>query len=591
MSAEAPSLGTAQASVRLHQRIEALCAASIRALAGERDLHFRGHRLQRNGARLPLFAPHLHPSIEHDDFASFRGAADGLALRLLLSDSALHARLAPTDAGERFVFDLLEQYRVEATVPACLPGAKTNLRLRHDAWSLAFHHAGHTESAAGMLLYTVAQVCRARVTGDPVTEATEDLLEATRAGLAPLIGHALAGMRQSRHDQAAYAVHALAIAGAVGALLREAIADPSKPAAAGADEALANLFGLLVEPDGATSERFATAVAGNASDLGGVGRNDYAVFTTRHDREEPAGARVRAAELVELRQRLDRLVAQHRVNKPRLVRDLRALFDRPMHDGWDGAQEQGLVDAARLARLVAAPADRHLFRSERSLPHADAVVTFLIDCSGSMKAHAASVAVLVDTFSRALEQAGVASEVLGFTTGAWHGGAARRDWLRAGRPAAPGRLNERLHLVFKSAATPWRRARPDIAALLKGDLFKEGIDGEAVEWATGRLLDREEATKVLLVVSDGSPMDSATNLANDASLLDRHLHHVVHGIERRGFVRVFGVGVGLDLSACYPRSHVLDLAGATGNAMFGEVLDLLAGRRTRSGSRSAESPA
>lgn len=579
MSAAPPSRATAQAAVRRQQHVEELSAASIRALAGQRDVHFRGHRLQLDGRPLPLFAPHLQPMAESDDSTSFRGAADGLALRLLHSDSALHARLAPVETSERFVFSLLEQYRCESLAPAALAGVRRNLRQRHDAWSLGFHHAGHTERAAGLLLYTVAQVCRARVTGDPVVEATEDLLEATRAGLAPLIGHALAGLRRERHDQAAYAGHAIAIARRIGALLRDAVADPRQPTATQVDEALSNLFGLLVEPDGATRERFATAVSGAARVPGAAERNDYRVFTTTYDREEAANSLSRAPLLAELRQRLDRLVAEHCINRPRLVRDLRALFDRPVHDGWDGGQEQGLVDAARLARLVAAPADRHLFRSERVELRADATVTFLIDCSGSMKEHAASVAVLVDTFSRALEQAGVASEILGFTTGAWNGGAARRDWLRAGRPAAPGRLNERLHVIFKDAATPWRRARPDIAALLKGDLFREGIDGEAVAWAAARLALRDEADKLLLVISDGSPMDSATVLANDALLLDRHLRHVVQRIERQGTVRIFGIGVGLDLSAYYACSHVLDLSGAIGNAMFGEVVRLLDGRR------------
>jgi cobaltochelatase CobT len=579
VTAERPSRDTAQAAVRLQQKVEELCAASIRALAGEPDLHFRGRRLQRAGRRLPLFAPHLHPSLEHDDFASFRGAADGLALRLLLSDAALHARLAPADPGERFVFDLLEQYRVEAAVPEALPGARRNLRHRHEAWSLAFHHAGHTDGAVGLLLYTIAQVCRARVTGDPVPEETEDLLEATRAGLAPLIGHALAGLRRDRADQAAYARHALDMARAVGDLLREAGEGTGAREAPRPDDEMRNVFGLLIETETDTSERFATEVGG--ARVVEDGDDDYRVFTTAYDREEPAAALVRRPVLVELRERLDALVAGHGINHARLVRELRALFDRPRHEGWDGGQEEGLVDGARLARLVSTPADRHLFRSERREPRADCALTFLVDCSGSMKEHAPAVAILVDSFSRALEQAGVSHEILGFSTAAWNGGRARRDWLRAGRPDRPGRLNERSHIVFKSASTPWRRARPEIAALLKADLFREGIDGEAVEWACARLQAREEAQKILLVVSDGSPMDSATQLVNAPQFLDRHLRRVVQRVERRGAVRVFGVGVGLDLSPYYERSHVLDLGGAIGNAMFREIVEMLAGRHRR----------
>ena len=187
----------------------------------------------------------------------------------------------------------------------------------------------------------------------------------------------------------------------------------------------------------------------------------------------------------------------------------------------------------------------------------------------------------VDVFVRALEQAGVATEVLGFTTGAWNGGLAQRDWLRAGRPQHPGRLNEVCHMVFKDAEARWQRARPDIAALLKGDLFREGIDGEAVAWACRRLAGRGEDRKLLLVISDGSPMDSATNLANDEHYLDHHLRDVVQSVESTRQIEILGVGVGLDLSPYYSRSHVLDLAGSTGNQVFRELIDLIAGHGRR----------
>jgi cobaltochelatase CobT len=221
------------------------------------------------------------------------------------------------------------------------------------------------------------------------------------------------------------------------------------------------------------------------------------------------------------------------------------------------------------------------------------------------------VAVLADVLARALEMAGVACEVLGFTTGAWSGGRAARDWQRAGRPPHPGRLNEALHIVFKAARTPWHRARAGLAALLKADLFREGIDGEAVSWALARQAawEGEQALQVplaslapfaaappgarrlLVVVSDGSPMDSATHQANDRHYLDHHLREVVAGLSGAGGAgraaaraagasgaRIYGLGVGLDLSPYYPRSHVLDLAGGVGMPQFRELIALL-GRR------------
>jgi cobaltochelatase CobT len=575
-------MSEAQVAARLQERVEELCAASIRALTGQAELRFRGRRLHRGTTRLPLFAPHLHPSLEGDDFASFRGAADGLALRLMLSDAALHASLLPADAVERLLFDWLEQFRVESLAPARLPGVARNLRHRHEAWSLGFHGAGHADSARGLLLYTLAQVARARVTAEPVVEATEDRIEATRFALAPRIGHALAGLRRARHDQRAYAMLALSIAATVAAMLRDtgSASKAEAPADSQRDDDARSVFGLLLEEDeqGTSGERFAVAVSGRSLALDAMA-GGYRVFTTAYDRQVDAGALARTEVLTAYRAQLDRRIAGQGVNLPRLARALRELLAVPAQDGWAGAQEEGRIDGRTLARLVATPSERRLFRQERSQPHGDAAVGFLVDCSGSMKQHAESVAMLTDVFARALEMAEVPVEILGFTTGAWNGGRARRAWQRAGRPPQPGRLNEGLHIVYKAFGTPWRRARPAMAALLKADLFREGIDGEAVDWACARLLAREAGRRILFVVSDGSPMDTATALANDAHYLDQHLRDVVQRHEQSGAIEIFGLGVGLDLSPFYSRSHVLDLGGAIGAAMFGEVVDLLAGRR------------
>jgi cobaltochelatase CobT len=563
----------AQLRARHQERIEELCAAAIRALSGERDLHFRGRRLHRGRRALPLYAPHLNPSLDTDDFASFRGAADGFGLRLAHSDAKLHARLCPADPVERMVFELLEQFRCEAQADDALPGVRRNLWHRFEAWSLAFHHGGGTDSARGLLLYTVAQMCRARVTGEPVVEETEDLLEATRAGIGPLIGSPLAGLKRERADQAAYAVHALAIAQTIAAMLRSAD-DESPPDDEALDEDAWAAFALLLDSGEEIDDGVATAVSGRSLVLDGAD-GGYRVFTTAYDREVAAATLVRAEVLKANRARLDERIAGLGVNVAHLARDLKALLAVPERDGWDGGQEEGHIDGRRLAQLVASPTERRLFRTEREEPRADCLVTILIDCSGSMKEHIESLAVLVDVLVRALEQAGVASEVLGFTTNAWNGGRAQRDWVRAGRPAHPGRLNETCHLVIKDAATSWRRARLAMGALLKADLFREGIDGEAVTWALLRAAARDEPRRLLLVVSDGSPMDSATNLANDAHYLDHHLKDVVALHEMRG-AEIYGVGVGLDLSPYYSRSHVLDLSGSVGSVIFRELIAMIA---------------
>ncbi|MBA3625100.1 MAG: cobalt chelatase [Methylibium sp.] len=574
--------GQAQARARHQQKVEELCAAAIRALSGERDLHFRGRRLHRGTRALPLFAPHLHPSLDDDDFGSFRGAADGLALRLSCSDAELHRRLCPQEPVDRLVFELLEQLRVESLAPEGMPGVVRNLRHRFEQWSLAFHHAGLTESVHGVLLYTVAQVCRARVTTEPVLEQIEGVIEHTRAGLAPVLGVHLFGLRRDRQDQAAYAEHALAIARLVGAAVRASDTQDGGTAQRGEgdeDEERA-AFSLLMDLEGDDTAALATPVAGNSRVLEDA-PGGYRVFSTAYDRQIDAATLVRKPLLIEYRERLDRRIAGQGVNLPRLARELKALLAAPTRDGWDAGQEEGHIDGRRLAQLITSPTERRLFRSERQEPVANCLVSFLIDCSGSMKEHIESVAMLIDIFVRALEQAGVSSEILGFTTNTWNGGRAQRDWQRAGRPAHPGRLNEVCHLVFKDADTPWRHARTSIAALLKADLFREGIDGEAVEWACRRMEGRAEERRLLLVVSDGCPMDTATNLANDRHYLDHHLRQIVGRREQSGGVAIYGVGVGLDLSPYYGRSQALDLSGSTGNQVFREILEMLAGRGRR----------
>lgn len=564
------------AQVRLQHLVEELCAASIRALSGQPDVHFRGRRLHRAGVALPLLAPHLHPTLDDDDFASFRGAADGLALRLRLSDPQLHRQLCPAAPVERLLFELLEQVRVESQVPTGLGGVAANLRHRFEQWSLAFHRSGLTDSMRGILLFTVAQICRARVTGEPVLHETEDLMEATRAGIAPLLGHALAGLRRYRHDQAAYAGHALELARLVADLLRSAEPETTdgnqdKPG----EEMERAAFSLMMDFDATVEDGIAAAVSGRSRVLEDQG-DHYRVFTTAYDREVAAASLVRPALLREYREQLDRRIAGQGVNTARLARELKQLLARPVQDGWDSGQEEGRLDGRRIAQLIASPTERRLFRTERLQPEADCVLGFLIDCSGSMKQHIESVAMLVDVLTRALEQAGVSTEVLGFSTSAWQGGRAQRDWLRLGKPQHPGRLNEVSHMVFKDADTPWRRARPDIAALLKPDLFREGVDGEAVEWACARLKKRPEARRILLVISDGCPMDGATQLANDTHYLDNHLKQVVAQQAQSGEVAVFGVGVGLDLSPFYPHNLALDLSSPPGNGVFRELLAMLA---------------
>lgn len=533
-------------------------SAAIRALTGDPEVRLRGDRLYRGRRPLPVAAPLLHA----DDLGSFRGAADGMAMRLVHSDGDLHRRLRPADPAERLVFDLLEQFRVESL--AHLPGVVYNLRHRFRHWSLGFHGAGNAGTATGDLLFTVVQVTRSRITGEPIPAEVEDVIEATRFRLASTLGHDLLGLRRSRGDQRRYADHALAIAQLVGELLVVAPDDDA--------EDTADRFALFLDPGDGQEDAVQPAGVEPAARLRGTER-EYRAFTTAYDRVHNVSALIRPALLAGLRERLDRRIAAAGINIARLTRALRHVVADPASTGWDAGQEEGHLDGRRLAQLVTSPGERRLFRAERIEPVANCVVTLLIDCSGSMKQHADDVAVIADVLARALELAGASCEILGFTTGAWNGGRVLRDWRRAGRPRHPGRLSEVCHLVFKDTDTSYRRARPGIAGLLKADLYREGVDGEALAWAGNRLLGRDEARRLLLVLSDGSPMDSATQLTNGPRYLDEHLLEVVQRLGAS--VQVSGVGVGLDPSDYYRSSLALDLSRGAGNAVLADVVRLL----------------
>jgi cobaltochelatase CobT len=596
----ADPVSTVQAQVRRQQGLDALCAATLRALSARPEVHTRGPHWYAGDSALPSFAPHLHPQAqfklqsyeqalptvpsgevlallsESVKLLSFRGAADGIALRLRFSDALLHRQLRPERPMARRVFDVLEQYRAESLVPAQWPGVRSNMSARFAAWSQAFVSARLHESAQGLLLLTVAQISRARVTGEPVDGVLEDLLEATRFGLVPHIGHALAALRRSRFDQRAYAQHALAIAQVVADLADGALQAADRAAKIAPEDSDEEDAWLQIWVDFETGEESGFASALEARHAQQDAAHSYRVFSPRYDREVRASDLVRQAQLQELRSQLDLSVRACGVSAARLARRLQTLLALPQIDGWDSAQDSGYIDGRRLAQMVAKPDEQSVFRLPHSAARADVALTLLLDCSGSMKQHMEKLAPLVDLLTRALDMAGVATEVLGYTTNSWNGGRVMRDWRRAGKPAQPGRLNELCHMVFKESGQPWRRSKPGLAAMLKPDLFRECVDGEALRWAAERLRAQETERRMLVVFSDGSPMDGATVLANDTHYLDRDLQHVARQLEREAAIGLCAVGLGLDLSAFFTRSTVLDLQNQTAAQALGAVLALLA---------------
>ena len=571
-----------QVNQKQQQQIEELCGASIRALTGLADLHHRGKTLFLHGKRIGLGAPHLQTDPGQDDFRSHRGAADGIALRLQYSDESLHLALCPEASVPRLIFDLLEQLRVESLVKDRFPGIKSNLFYRFRQWSLGFHQANHTETQLGLLIYTIAQIAWSRLTGYPTLEETDDVIEVTRATISPVIGHELAGLRRDRHNQKAYSEHALSIAQIVDNTMRIS----SQQSGSGntrqeeQDNILSRITLALDFSDDAEDANIATIITGTSKVLSGEA-GVYRVFTGLYDSEIKASTRIRQAELVEFRDHLDRLIRAQGINIPRLARQITNLLAVPGRDGWRFGEEEGLIDGRRLTQVISAPAERRIFRKEQYRYKNDCLVSFLIDCSGSMKKYIEYIAMMVDIFGRALDQAEISSEILGFTTGNWNGGRAYQDWLAQGRPENPGRLNEQCHFIFKNADTGWRKARRDIAAMLKTPNFREGLDGEAVEWACRRMRKHGEQRKILIVVSDGSPMDSATNLANDEYYLDNHLKQVVERYDAESDIEIFGLGVGLSLTPYYSHSLSIDLGESLSNSVFQQILQMIAHAQRR----------
>ena len=561
-----------------HEKMEALSSTTVRAVSGQAQLQFRARKLYNGTQKLPINAAHLQADPDKDGFSAERAISDAMALRYQHHDPAIHNQYCPSDSVERLVFELLEQIRVESLAPDRFPGLRQNLRSRFTNWAMDFYKSGLTEGQFGILLFTITQIVWSKLNRWQVIEETEDHIESMRASLVPSMGNDLKGLMVHVENQEGYAKHALSISQLVTHHMEAIDQGPgSRNRDDEPEEIDESKFKLLLDFDDEDDEIVAQANSGQSRVFEDA-EEGYRVFNNQYDREVKATSLVRDDKLREYRSRLDQMIAEQSVNVPRLSRKLSALFAEPVRDGWNFGQEEGYLDGRRLPQLLTSPTERRLFLRERHIPKADCALTFLLDCSGSMKQHIETVPMLVDIMTRALEQAGVDTEILGFTTNTWNGGKVMKDWFKAQKPEHPGRLNESCHMVFKDAETTWRRSRSAISALFKQNLYREGIDGEALQWACKRLAAQDTRRRIVIVISDGSPMDTATNLANDEYYLDNHLKAVVEEIDSQGMIDVFGLGVGLDLSPFYRRCLSLDLENGLNHEIFSEIIALLSRR-------------
>ena len=302
---------------------------------------------------------------------------------------------------------------------------------------------------------------------------------------------------------------------------------------------------------------------------------DYKPYTMLHDEVVTAEDLCDEDELLRLRSFLDQQLVSLQGAVTKLANRLQRRLMAQQSRSWDFDQEEGLLDAARLARIVIDPTRSLSYKIERDIEFRDTIVTLLIDNSGSMRGRPISIAAIsADILARTLERCGVKTEILGFTTRAWKGGQSREDWLAAGRPLMPGRLNDLRHIIYKKADEPWRRARKNLGLMMREGLLKENIDGEALLWAHGRLLARNEERRILMVISDGAPVDDSTLSVNSGTYLERHLRQVIEWIENRSPVQLVAIGIGHDVTRYYRRAVTIMDAEQLGGTMVAQLAGL-----------------
>jgi cobaltochelatase CobT len=613
------------------ERFKRALTQSTRALAGEPKLAVEFGKLGPRVTDGKVLLPEPALPLAATEAARLRGYADRLALRYAYHDAATHADNSPSGSRARELFDVAEDMRCQALGARVLNGTALNL----EAALIDSLERKGTRFAQGSRLATmldaVALLIRERLTGAPPPDAAAPLMTRWREELEKRAGATFGRMVGAIADQRQFASLSHELArdldlgyelGPVGARTEARAGEPSRPRR-GRDEAAA-IPGALklksgkgeMEQDGPPipdsealvraraaldeRERKAEAVARGERlsrvplppESGDPSRN-YRVFTRAHDETLAAERACDAAELVRLRSVLDQQSKRLQGVVVRLANRLERLLLAQQKRRWIFDLEEGVLDAARLTRVIVDPLAPLAFKEEADAEFKDTVVTLLVDNSGSMRGRPIMVAALcADVLSRTLERCGVKVEILGFTTHDWNGGKSREDWIRAGAPPQPGRLSDLRHLIYKAADAPWRRARQNLGLMLREDMLKENIDGEALLWAHERLLARGEQRKIMIVISDGVPLDEATLSANPGSYLESHLRRVVEWIERQSPVELVAIGIGHDVTDFYERAVAIEDAEQLGGAMMDQLTSLFAGAQPggRDRRRAARDP-
>ena len=588
----------------------------LRAIAKKPDLDvtFAAERPVAGGGKVRL--PEPPRKLTAADAAIVRGHADAFALKLACHDPTVHRRLAPGGQQARAVFDSVEQARVEAIGARRMRGVAQNLTAMLDDRFKRGKFEDVSERADAPIEEAVAMIVRERLTGAPPPKAARKLVDLWRPFIEDRAGRDLDRLSDLLEDQRMFGdtIHDLLDSLDMGEdrgrdsddeegeddQSREGQQDQSGETgeAQQSDEAQAATEQSDMASD-ELPEGASEAADANSSDLpddSELSDSDTAgePWRPRHGMNEPRGPSYHpfvskfdevlgaedlcdADELSRLRGYLDKQLSHLQGVVARLANRLQRRLMAQQNRAWEFDLEEGQLDPARLTRIIIDPMHPLSFKREKDTNFRDTVVTLLLDNSGSMRGRPITVAATcADILARTLERCGVKVEILGFTTRAWKGGQSREAWLAAGKPANPGRLNDLRHIIYKEADAPWRRARKNLGLMMREGLLKENIDGEALDWAHQRLLGRPELRRILMMISDGAPVDDSTLSVNPGNYLERHLRWVIEEIETRSPVELIAIGIGHDVTRYYRRAVTIVDAEELGGAMTEKLAELFA---------------
>ncbi|ESY08124.1 MULTISPECIES: cobaltochelatase subunit CobT [unclassified Mesorhizobium] len=593
----------------------------MRAIAGDKELEvgFAKDRPALAGSRARL--PELPKKASKTDIAITRGLGDSMALKRACHDQRIHTKLAPEGKLARSIYDAVEQARVEAIGSRAMQGVADNIgSMLEDKYAKA-NLVDVKDKADAPIEEALALMVREKLTGRPIPKSGERLVELWRPWVEEKAKADLDGLSAKLGDQQAFARIVREMLASME--MAEELGDDqetedsedndedqpqgeeqseeggeedsgseqsqSEDAEASADDEQSS----ETEASDATADDLSDDDDADAETPGEARRNDnpfanlpkeidYKVFTTAFDETVGAEELCEEEELDRLRAFLDKQLANLSGVVGRLANRLQRRLMAQQNRSWDFDLEEGYLDPARLVRVVIDPMQPLSFKQERDTKFRDTVVTLVLDNSGSMRGRPITVAATcADILARTLERCGVSVEILGFTTRAWKGGQAREKWLKDGKPPNPGRLNDLRHIIYKSADHPWRRARRNLGLMMREGLLKENIDGEALLWAHNRLIARPEQRKILMMISDGAPVDDSTLSVNPGNYLERHLRAVIELIETRSPVELLAIGIGHDVTRYYRRAVTIVDAEELAGAMTEQLASLFAEENVR----------